>query len=69
MVVGCIRGGLMEMDFMKVEIRWGNWEKMADVWTRDAYPRAEAAEGRADEAVEEGRSTASLHYSGATRPL
>lgn len=35
MVVGCIRGGLMEMDFMKVEIRWGNWEKMADVSTRD----------------------------------
>lgn len=28
-------GGLMEMDFMKVEIRWGNWEKMADVSTRD----------------------------------
>lgn len=30
-------GGLMEMDFMKVEIRWGNWEKMADVSTRDTY--------------------------------
>lgn len=33
MVVGCIRGSLMEIDFMKVEIRWGNWEKMADVLT------------------------------------
>lgn len=59
----------MEMDFMKVEIRWGNWEKMADVSTRDTQLRAEAAEGRADEAVEERRSTASLHYSRAMSPL
>lgn len=36
MVVGCIRGSLMEMDFMTVEIRWGNWKKMADVLTGDA---------------------------------
>lgn len=53
MVVGCIRGSLMEMDFTKVEIRWGNWEKMADVSTRGAQLRAAAAEGRADEAVED----------------
>lgn len=34
MVVGCVREGLMEMDQMKVEIRWGNGEKMADLMTR-----------------------------------
>lgn len=34
-VVGCIRESLMEMDQTKVEIRWGNCEKMADVLTRD----------------------------------
>lgn len=28
------RGSLMEMDLTKVEIRWGNCEKMADVLTR-----------------------------------
>lgn len=32
-VVGRIRESLMEMDQMKVEIRWGNCEKMADVLT------------------------------------
>ena len=32
MVVGYIRERLMEMDQTKVEIRWGNWEKMADVF-------------------------------------
>lgn len=35
MVVGCIRESLMEMDLMRVEIRWGNCEKMADVLTGD----------------------------------
>ena len=34
-VVGCIRESLMEMDQTKVEIRWGNCEKMADVLTSD----------------------------------
>ncbi len=33
MVVGCVRESLMEMDQTKVEIRWGNCEKMADVLT------------------------------------
>lgn len=33
---GLYKGGvLMEMDLTKVEIRWGNCEKMADVLTRD----------------------------------
>lgn len=36
MVVGCGRGSLMEMNLAEVEIRWGNCEKMAEVWTRDA---------------------------------
>ena len=35
MVVGRTSGSLMEMDFMTAEIRWGNWEKMADVLTGD----------------------------------
>lgn len=34
-VVGRIGESLMEMDQMKVEIRWGNCEKMADVLTGD----------------------------------
>lgn len=34
-VVGRTRESLMEMDQTKVEIRWGNCEKMADVLTRD----------------------------------
>lgn len=35
MVASCVRKSLMEMDQTKVEIRWGNCEKMADVLTRD----------------------------------
>lgn len=34
-VVGRIGESLMEMDQTKVEIRWGNCEKMADVLTGD----------------------------------
>lgn len=34
-VLGCIRESLMEMDQTRLEIRWGNCEKMADVLTTD----------------------------------
>lgn len=35
MVLGHIKESLMEMDQTKVEIRWGNCKKMADVLTSD----------------------------------
>lgn len=34
MVQGCVKQSLMEMDLTRVEIRWGNCEKMADVLTK-----------------------------------
>lgn len=45
MVVGCVRESLMEMDQTKVEIRWGNCEKMADVLTGDGAPWSRQEDG------------------------